>query len=405
MRFLITFVVFFTSLSFDVHAIVCRTFPPGFGPINDTSFTRHLSGGQTVPSVSEFVANRAKTINFDLTCGPANFSSTIPPGNPPNIRTTDGRRGEIYLFTDRYFYRGAVNECIEQNSRSSYVADSVGIYTTGFGCIVDSKRYLISFFNGVGNSEEETINSMIAIRKSIPSLSNYNVEFSFFYNQTGKDKPGGRVQDVAEVFYQRSLELRQIMDDQKTAGWDVINGVPARNSYFLEFIKSKFPDKYQSAFQAYVEAGSKLSGFLSESIKSQLPGGSQPPTQEDYNQHRKLLQNIAGKYDAILMVSHSQGNLFANEAFRFTKENLPMLNPTVLHVAPASSILSGAYLLTDIDIVINTLRLTGPVPANNIVLPLSGKDPSGHGFISTYMDTNRAARSKLISSYLQFLNK
>ena len=70
----------------------------------------------------------------------------------------------------------------------------------------------------------------------------------------------------------------------------------------------------------------------------------------------------------------------------------------VVHVAPASPTLRGDHLLTDIDLVINGLRLTGlnSVPDVNINIPMSKIDPTGHGFEPTYLDKARAAYSRTI---------
>ena len=56
----------------------------------------------------------------------------------------------------------------------------------------------------------------------------------------------------------------------------------------------------------------------------------------------------------------------------------------------------GDYVLADIDVVINLLRVTGlnSVPSININLPTSSADASGHGFEPTYLDKNRAAYAR-----------
>jgi hypothetical protein len=89
--------------------------------------------------------------------------------------------------------------------------------------------------------------------------------------------------------------------------------------------------------------------------------------------------------------------LFANSAFSYTKGRYPTLPVQVIHVAPASPTLSGGYSLADLDLVINGLRLTGTVPANNATIPgfllrppgLNGeKDIMGHGLLEIYLNPN-----------------
>ncbi len=67
-------------------------------------------------------------------------------------------------------------------------------------------------------------------------------------------------------------------------------------------------------------------------------------------------------------------------------------------MAPASPTLRGDYVLADIDVVINALRVTGlnSVPNINIILPLNRADFSGHGFEPTYLDKTRAAYARTI---------
>jgi len=68
-----------------------------------------------------------------------------------------------------------------------------------------------------------------------------------------------------------------------------------------------------------------------------------------------------------------------------------------MHVAPASPTLRGRYVLADIDVVINGLRLSGinSVQPINILLPTSSTDPSGHMFEGTCLDVIRAAYGRV----------
>ncbi len=98
------------------------------------------------------------------------------------------------------------------------------------------------------------------------------------------------------------------------------------------------------------------------------------------------------------MVAHSQGNLFVNSAFDGLRVNRPEALAQVVHVAPASPTLRGDYVLANIDLVINALRVSGPfsVPDVNIFLPVHRADFSGHGFEPTYLDKTRDAYARTI---------
>ena len=69
----------------------------------------------------------------------------------------------------------------------------------------------------------------------------------------------------------------------------------------------------------------------------------------------------------------------------------------MVHVAPASPTLRGPYLLADIDLVINGLRLQGinSVPSANIALAYSASDATGHGLVATYLDQVRPALARI----------
>ena len=134
-----------------------------------------------------------------------------------------------------------------------------------------------------------------------------------------------------------------------------------------------------------------------------------PPTQADVSRHLAQLREWfrGDTVSGAVFLAHSQGNLFANAAYRGFKATAPLANLQVAHVAPASPTLNGAYLLADIDVVINGLRATGiAVPPSNLVLPFDATDRTGHTFDATYLDPKRAglaATKELVKNALDRL--
>ena len=100
-----------------------------------------------------------------------------------------------------------------------------------------------------------------------------------------------------------------------------------------------------------------------------------------------------------MLIAHSQGNLFVNAAYDRLRSSRPSNPAKVVHIAPASATTRGNYVLADIDLVINGLRLQGinSVPSANISLPTSKADLTGHTLVATYLDASRAALARVQS--------
>ncbi|SCK36953.1 hypothetical protein VAR608DRAFT_3387 [Variovorax sp. HW608] len=126
---------------------------------------------------------------------------------------------------------------------------------------------------------------------------------------------------------------------------------------------------------------------------------SNPPTQADVASQLQKLRSLADEDYSFVLIAHSQGNLFVNSAYDGLRSSHPDTKAGVIHVAPASPTLRGEHLLADIDLVINGLRIQGinTVASNNISLPASKSDLSGHTLVGTYLDAARAAREKVNS--------
>jgi len=98
----------------------------------------------------------------------------------------------------------------------------------------------------------------------------------------------------------------------------------------------------------------------------------------------------------MLLVAHSQGNLFVNQAYDYAKNQLngDASSVAVIHIAPASIIINGNYFLADKDQVIGGLASLGknvPLANTNInrYLPKKyngGRDFLGHGLVETYLN-------------------
>jgi hypothetical protein len=255
--------------------------------------------------------------------------------------------------------------------------------------------YTVAFFNGVGNTYGNAVTSMHAtqavIRESQNTTSDVydseDVAYEVMYNSTAAQ--GANVadpidttilQDVAEVFVQRAKDI----DPSGTVGnnyfymfWEWLDGPPQNYS---NRVSSALPRNFFANFvnAAVVTAAAALGNLA----------GALAPTDSDYAQQNAQLTADAAAGRKLLMVAHSQGNLFVNHAFDFILPAVSSARIRVVHLAPASTTVHGDYELSGNDFVINGLRLAGgaaSVVDSNILPPMTTDDISGHGYSEIYL--------------------
>lgn len=260
---------------------------------------------------------------------------------------------------------------------------------------------LIGFFNGVWNTPGQ---AKIAIERLKfeygKTYQNSPLEYELFYNQTGSvsGAPGGSsMQDIAEVMMMRDSELSQVFGQRLEFLWDMLTG------------RYQQPSSLTGSVLSYITNNAAgvviiLDGIFN-SVMGKIVAGfsylvSNPPTEQDVANQTQQALEYANKQYRFVFVAHSQGNLFVNRTYDNLKIFKPNANAQVVHIAPASPTVRGAYVLADIDGVINGLRVLGinTIQNINLNLPTSKQDVSGHTFLGTYLDTSRSgyARSKAL---------
>ncbi|HEY4211167.1 MAG TPA: hypothetical protein VGM84_06785 [Steroidobacteraceae bacterium] len=263
--------------------------------------------------------------------------------------------------------------------------------------------YTFAFFNGVGNSYADAQDGMEALRKwgfnngeDVDLLAefyaNEDVKFEAFYNHTGSAVSGGALQDVAEVFNQRAAEL-----DSATGSWS-----GAHLYLFWDQVDALVgtPGYAHAASSADAGFSDLLAKFVTSQINVLLDDLAllfSPPTLADYAQHKGQLDGDVASGRKLVMVAHSQGNLFVNQAYDYVQPQIGSNLVKVVHIAPASPTLRGPWELADIDLVINGLRLrngAAKVPDVNLYLQSFNNDPTGHTLVGTYLDPSRAGLAK-----------
>lgn len=253
-----------------------------------------------------------------------------------------------------------------------------------------SKSYTLGFFNGVWNTRHQASDGKRELQDLIgTTYNNEPVKYENFYNHTGSSVGATALQDLAETFIQRSAEI------------DASGELGKRFEYFWEFIGSVEPtfiDKIKAIFSnaialldsLYTAVNTKLVAIISYFA-------SNPPTEADYATHNAQLDALAADGQKLMLVGHSQGNLFMNHGYDHILPTVGADRVAAAHIAPASPTLRGDWVLANIDLVINALRIQGTnsVPNNNLDINASRVDVSGHTLIGTYLDPTRDGRGRI----------
>ena len=205
----------------------------------------------------------------------------------------------------------------------------------------------------------------------------YDISTELFYNHTGCDTQGATcLQDLAEVFMQRAQDI------------DSTATIASHFEFFWEAVGDGNGSLTKKIVQIYSGAQSLFDYLHTRMISGMMAGLSyllsHPPTFSDYEKNDSRLYTIATEDYRLLLVGHSQGNLFLNQAYDYIVREWDKQDVAAVQIAPASATLRGPYVLADIDLVINALRVQGgvSVPQVNMSLPLSSSDWSGHSVMT-----------------------
>ena len=258
------------------------------------------------------------------------------------------------------------------------------------GNICDTRGYTVGFFNGVWNTPYQAYDGRVFLRRLLGNEYNGEpVEYENFYNTTGESNGATMAQDIAEVFIQRADEIDSSGELARRFEylWDAASD-PRRPLWARMVDVLRVP--IQLAENIYTAISTKVVAGFARML-------SNPPTEMDYAEHRLTVDKLATEGQKVLMVAHSQGNLFMNPAYDYAKTKLSSNSVATVHLAPASMTVRGPHLLANIDLVINALRAFGlnSVQPINLILPLSSNDKSGHTLDGTYLDINRPGRTRV----------
>jgi hypothetical protein len=253
--------------------------------------------------------------------------------------------------------------------------------------------YTYAFFNGVGNDMPDAMAGLAELRTlKGERYKGEPITYKLMYNHTG-----GAPQDVAEVFIQRGLEL------DPTGEFSYNNF-----SVFSSWLDGQMdPASLRTnpvgalsdigGVRAFFEA--VLQAAISDTLNLLAATAANPPTELDMtNQMNRLRADVAAGHK-LLLVAHSQGNLFMTTAYDAILPSIGTNALKAIHIAPASPTTRGPYILSSKDLIINALRAKegfSTVVPNNIEIPVLVDDPSGHFLILTYLNTGKPARAQIL---------
>lgn len=379
------------------------SYSPNISPVN--------KDGNTVVTIQaeakrNEVLVKGQRVDFELVQDPNNATN----GKFGNLGSlwdiTEWTGPNIGIASNSYFTPTEVSE--KQNVTIRATCYVVCIPAT-LDLPLEPKPILIGFFNGVWNTDEQGNTALQRLKREYgDTYQKVPLKYDLFYNQTGSSSgaPGGTfMQDLAEVMMMRDSELTRVFGQRLEFIWDMLAGRYQQPTSLTASVLAYLQVPRDAILRALEALFNSVFSKIVASIAAIM---SSPPTVQDIAAQTQKAVDYANKKYRLVFVAHSQGNLFVNRTYDNLLQAVPSAKAQVVHIAPASPTLRGGYVLADIDLVINALRLQGvtTVPGINLILPISGRDPSGHTFIDTYLDTSRAgyARSKaLITTGLNIL--
>lgn len=266
--------------------------------------------------------------------------------------------------------------------------------------ICTGRGYVLAFFNGVNNTKfEAEVSELQLLDRTGDSYKNEPIEGELMYNQTQ-----GLALDLAETFMQKAQESdgSGYMARHFELYWEALLGQVNKEGSWWERIRGLL-----SSDTVFNNFGISLTNELDRAIIGDLSTLlANPPTEADYAEHNTRLDALTQEQKKIMMVAHSQGNLFANHAYDYITPKVGTDAVKLVHIAPASAKLHGDYELADIDLVIKGLGLLGyTVPPANTEIPYSIADIQGHSLVDTYLDRSRPGNAKTVAMMMTALDK
>lgn len=248
---------------------------------------------------------------------------------------------------------------------------------------------LFGFFNGVLNSEFEAKDSLRQFEEKYGPTTPQGdpIRYEVFYNVTEG------FADFVEVFEQRLNEHGGALAGRFELFFEALQG----GGSWWSTITTAVPS-LAGVLGGFLDW---LNAIIPRALTQMMGSPSLLTTQAE---HRTRLDNGALEGRKMLLLAHSQGNLFLNAALEYASSRVLGTSIQGIHIAPASMVGNRPHVLADKDLVINALRAAGSVPHNTDTIPpmlertpgLNGNtDAKGHGLQEIYLHPGHTTASKI----------
>lgn len=231
-------------------------------------------------------------------------------------------------------------------------------------------NYSVIYINGIWTTDARS--AALELQKAIGATYNgQTVKVSIAYNKTH-----GKTSDLADVFRQKLNEYPGVASELLIKA-------------FTSGIVSGLPDSLVESIRAY-------------NIGKIREAGSVGYSDDDLRDIVGFIRGSITENQKILLVPHSQGNLYANSAYATVTSGadaIPSGSIRIFGIAsPASYVAgSGDYITSTNDLIINGLRAVSGLsvlPAN-FTVSITTDDLKGHGMTEVYLNPNRQGRAEI----------
>jgi len=252
----------------------------------------------------------------------------------------------------------------------------------------------VGFFNGVNNNWKQADDSRqeLELAYGLAAPNDAKITYELYYNFTQG------FGDFVETFDQRLREQDAVLSNKFYLFYEAING----GGEYTNVIQAAIPahGRFMDSMVQYVQA--KIISIL----------GNAARTLVDYSEyeagtvgvHVRQMNRAITSGERFLIIAHSQGNLYANLAYKYYKGKTSESSVRVVHIAPASPEVNGPWTLAYQDLVINGLRALGSAVDNTDNIPgyllrppgLNGDtDIKGHGLLEIYLNPALSTRQRI----------
>lgn len=287
-----------------------------------------------------------------------------------------------------------------------------------YGCRPEG-GYTVSYLNGISNTWTQAFSSRAELQAAYGDTHNGEpITYNNLYNDTH-----GVAQDVAEVFEQKVREavergvlteerisrlisnvvgtsISVVTAPQRLAAWLMaqvpIGVIQDAGRAWGDFL-AELPGWYESAHN-------KVNSWMTDQIRKFADETLlDPETRAIIDNHVSTVRSQIASGRKPLIVSHSQGNLFATPIATKARAATASNAVRVAHVATPAKLLAGGYVTIDTDMIIAPFFGTGQAPDPNVSMQplLAG---TNHGFGNAYLRHGEQARTSVLNLVRDELN-